>query len=610
MNWRHFQAFVWLRWRLLANGWRRGGKLNFVLMMILAAGALIASVPLFVGCLLIGMYAFADAKPAWLLYAWDAVVAAFVLLWSVGVLTELQRTEALSMSKFLHLPVSVNGVFVINYLSSLVRLTIVLFAAVMVGFGLGLSLGRGKLLLAALPLSAAFLLMVTALTYQFQGWLASLMSNPRRRRTVIFGATMLFVLIFQLPSLLNFMAPWGPRRLVDRSNALVEKMEELKQEADAGKISPQEWVRRQEELMERHERETERELHRAAARGQRALRVLNWALPIGWLPLGVEAAADGNLMLACAGFLGMTLIGSASLWRAYRTTVRIYRGEFTAGAGRRAKTAAPERPGKTGKRLLETHLPGFSEPASAVALAGFRSLLRSPEAKMALVTPLLLSVVIGGSMLRRALELPVSARPLAAAATMAAVLFGMVHLMGNQFGYDRDGFRAFVLSGVSRRDILLGKNLAFAPLTLGMFALLLAVMQAVIPLRWDHLLAMAPQFVSMYLLFCVMTNLLSIYAPLRIAAGSMKPANPKLATILLQMLAIMFLFPLLEAPTFVPAAAEAMLETLGWQTPAPINLLLALVECAAAVMLYRFVLNWQGGLLQDREQKILESVTT
>ncbi len=143
MNWRHFQAFVWLRWRLLANGWRRGGKLNFVLMMILAVGALIASVPLFIGCLLIGMFAFADAKPAWLLYAWDAIIAAFVLLWGVGVLSELQRTEALSMSKFLHLPVSVNGVFVINYLSSLVRLTTILFAPVMLGFGLGLTLGRG-----------------------------------------------------------------------------------------------------------------------------------------------------------------------------------------------------------------------------------------------------------------------------------------------------------------------------------------------------------------------------------------------------------------------------------------------------------------------------------
>ena len=44
------------------------------------------------------------------------------------------------------------------------------------------------------------------------------------------------------------------------------------------------------------------------------------------------------------------------------------------------------------------------------------------------------------------------------------VLFGVVQLMANQFGFDRDGFRVFVLSAARRRDILLGKNLSFAPI--------------------------------------------------------------------------------------------------------------------------------------------------
>ena len=52
-------------------------------------------------------------------------------------------------------------------------------------------------MLPVLLLLAAFLLMVTALTYQFQGWLAALMSNPRRRRTVIMVMTVIFVLIVQ-----------------------------------------------------------------------------------------------------------------------------------------------------------------------------------------------------------------------------------------------------------------------------------------------------------------------------------------------------------------------------------------------------------------------------
>ena len=38
MNWQHLRAFVWLRWRLLANRWQRGGTVNAVLMTIVAVG--------------------------------------------------------------------------------------------------------------------------------------------------------------------------------------------------------------------------------------------------------------------------------------------------------------------------------------------------------------------------------------------------------------------------------------------------------------------------------------------------------------------------------------------------------------------------------------------
>ena len=57
------------------------------------------------------------------------------------------------------------------------------------------------------------------------------------------------------------------------------------------------------------------------------------------------------------------------------------------------------------------------------------------------------------------------------------VLFGLVQLMANQFGFDRDGFRVFVLSSARRRDILMGKNLSFAPIALGLAAILLFALQ-------------------------------------------------------------------------------------------------------------------------------------
>ncbi len=235
--------------------------------------------------------------------------------------------------------------------------------------------------------------------------------------------------------------------------------------------------------------------------------------------------------------------------------------------------------------------------------------MRSPEAKMMLLTLVVLSGMFGALLLNAPPNIPQLARPLVAMGAMIFVLFCMLQLMSNQFGFDRDGFRVFVLCAASRRDILLGKNLAFAPLTLGTAVILLIVAQVFCPMRLDHLLAMLPQFVSMYLLFCILTNLVSIYAPLHIAAGSLKPANPKIGKVLLQMAMFVFLFPLTQAPTLLPLGIEAGLEYKGWTKGIPICLLLSLAECAAVVFIYRFCLNWQGGLLQDREQKILESVT-
>ena len=59
---------------------------------------------------------------------------------------------------------------------------------------------------------------------------------------------------------------------------------------------------------------------------------------------------------------------------------------------------------------------------------------------------------------------PSSVRPLMAYGATVFLLTISLQLTGNQFGYDRSGFRAFVLSPIPRREILLGKNLAVAPL--------------------------------------------------------------------------------------------------------------------------------------------------
>ena len=572
MNGQHLRAFVWLRWRLLVNATRRGGVANAVVLGLLAVLGVGFAAGMFVTFFFVGMFALADVPPAVLIFAWDGLIVAFLFTWAIGLLADLQRSEVLSLDKFLHLPVSVTGAFLINYLSSLFSLTLLAFVPAMIGLILGLTFGRGPALLLQLPLLAALLLAVTALTYQFQGWLASLMTNPRRRRTVIVVVTAVFILVFQVPNLMNILRPWDRGEPRDRARPAKE---------DPG----------------------------ARQRAEHVARLINTVLPPGWLPLGAAGLAEGDVVPTLLGTGGLTLIGAASLWRAYRTTVRLYKGDFSSGKARPAAVAPAAPAGKAPAHLLEQELPWLSEHAAAIALGGLRSLLRAPEAKMMLLTPLLMVVIVGSILVTKGSNIPEPARPLLPFAAMSLILLGMAQLVGNQFGFDRGGFRVFVLCPARRRDILLGKNLAVAPLALGLGLLSAVAVQAVAPLRWDHFLAVGPQLVSMYLLFCLPGNLLSILAPMPIAAGTMKPANPRMVPVLLHV-AFVFVFPLVLGPAVVPLGAEALLRGLGWAEAAPVNLILSLVLGAAVVFLYRLVVSLEGALLHARELVILETVTS
>jgi hypothetical protein len=611
--WQQLQAFFWLRWRLLVNQWRRAGAVNLVLMMILVVAALVTALPLFVGSLALGVYLIPKAEPAQLMYAWDGLVVVFLFFWCIGLATELQRSEPLALSKFLHLPVSASGAFLINYLSSFLRLSLIVFVPLMLGFGLALLVVKGVVMLPVLLSVAAFLLMVTALTYQVQGWLAALMSNPRRRRTVVVLVTAIVILLAQLPNLINVFNVLGPRatrNAGDRSSKLTEEFKKVDLALQAREIDAAQADIRRKDIVKNHELMTQQANRETAAQLERTARIVNTIVPVGWLPLGVVFAAERSVAPGLLGFAGMTLIGAASLYRAYRTTVGLYQGEPTSRHVRavplaRAAVQAP----RSRRLLLEARLPGMSEPVSAIALAGMRSLMRSPEAKMMLLTPLIMVPICGSLLFRSGRNIPELVRPLLATGGMLIALLGLVQVMGNQFGFDRDGFRVFVLCAAPRRDILLGKNLALAPVALGLAVLLLLIVQLIAPLRVDHFVAMFPHFVSMFLLFCIMMNVMSIFAPVHIPAGTLRPANPKLTTVLMQLVTTMFFVPMSQALTLFPLGAEVVTRFLGWPSAAPVCLVLTLVECAVITLVYKVSLGWLGSLFQTREQMILESVT-
>jgi hypothetical protein len=606
LNWQHFRTFVWLRWRLRINQVQRAGTLNAVILGMIAFAGVAAAVGFFFTTLITGLLLPDDTSPLVIMGIFDALVVAFLFSWMIGLMTDLQRSDVLSLDKFLHLPVSLTGAFLINYLSSIVALTTVLFVPAMLGLALGLVFSRGPRMLILFPLVAGFLLMVTALTHQFRSWLATMMMNQRKRRTIIVVATMIFILIFQVPNLINIWQPWT--KASESTDDYIQKLRELGKELESGKITVAEFHKKSAQIeAERHARLSSAN-HQMEERAELLFRMANEVLPPGWLPYGALAAEEGDLAPGCLGVLGLTLIGVVSLWRSYRTTLRYYTGQIASGE-KRAAPVTPVKPDHSSSALLEKRLPWISEEASAVALASFRSLLRAPESKMLLLGPLLMVVIFSGLLFRQPLtSIPEGVKSLFAFGATAMILLGLAQVIGNQFGFDRTGFRVYVLCGAPRKDILLGKNLAAAPVVLLLAVVVVVALQVARPMRIDYFLAVFPQMISMYLVFCLLANLMSILAPMPVAAGAIRASNVKGVALLLQ-LVFVFLFPLALLPMLIPLGVEVLLEQLDLLSGVPICLILSLLECAAVVFLYRLLLGLEGSFLHSREQRILEIVT-
>src|SRR5262249_17941861 len=155
---------------------------NAIIFAVFVVSVGCAAFGLLVGGFLLGYFVMPDAPPAAHVLTWDGITIALLFCWMIGLLTDLQRSEGLALDKGMHLPVSPSGAFVINYLSSMFSLTLIAFLPGMIGLIVGQVFAGRVWMLLALPLLAAFVFALTAVTYQFQGWLASLMSNPRRRR--------------------------------------------------------------------------------------------------------------------------------------------------------------------------------------------------------------------------------------------------------------------------------------------------------------------------------------------------------------------------------------------------------------------------------------------
>jgi hypothetical protein len=571
----------------MRNQWGRRGGLGAVIAVLVGFSAIAIAGLGFVGALLGAAFGLGESKPEVIMGVWLAATGIFLFFWMIGLLNELQRSEMIDLPKLMHLPVALGQLFVVNYLVSHFTLSIIVMVPIMLGLALGLAIARGPEMLLLIPLALGMVVMVTAWTYYLRGWLGALMSNPRRRRTVIMCISLAFILLAQGPNIyfnvFNRHSSAGHRPETSASS------DYWKRQQDARKAAQQETVSK--------------------------LVAVQGFIPPLWVSVGAQGLAERRVLPALLGTLGCLGIATLGLRRAYRGTVKFYHGETggkTAGhhkhgAAASAKIVRP--PVKSGNRFLEWQLPGVPEQSAALALATFRSLLRAPEVKMAWGSSIVSILIIGGMIfIRTPPHLSDTAKSFVATGAVVFSIFMLVQFFANQFGFDRDGFRSLILSPADRRLVLLGKNLAVLPVGFGFGAILLALVSMWLKLPPTVIAAALFQLVTVLLIVGLAGNLLSILLPFRIQPGTMKPTKlPGL--VMLVMMLCQLLFPLAMAPVFVAPLLEMLWRHYGLSPLAPVNLIASVIFCSLMIFIYSQALTPLGRLLQKREIKILGIVT-
>jgi ABC-2 type transport system permease protein len=578
MNWSQLGTILWLRYRLTRNQWSRGGPVIAIIATISILFALATGAGCGIGGVLAGALALSRSSPRVILVVWDVIIGVFLFISMIGIVSEIQRSETIDISRLLHLPISQRDIFLVNYLASHLSMSIILFLPGMLGLSLGLTLGRSWTMICMFPLVIAFIFMITSWTYCLRGWLVSLMINKRRRRAVIAGITFAFIIIAQLPNLFNVLFIHNQHR----PNITTQSTQSGSQMATPPGSSVE--INLPPALLAAHK-----------------------YVPFLWVGNGAMSLAQGNPWPAVLGSAGMFLIGGWGMSRAYRTTFRFYQGQ-TAGKSARQKPKA-QKASAARSNFLEKQLPGIPQEAAALALAFFRSLMRAPEVKMALAINFFMMLFFGAMILfRRSTAIGENFKPFIAAGTVALLFFGLSQLVFNQFGFDRGGFRQLVLLPVPRKYILLGKNLAILPIAIGIGSILLVLVKFAMGISFVITIAAGFQLMIAFLLLSMTGNLMSVLVPYRIASGSLKMTKVPAITVFLIMISHS-LIPAVMIPIFLPSALGLLLSYTGWVSAAAANLVFSIVLLTILAPCYWLSLTGIGNLLQRREKKILLVVT-
>jgi ABC-2 type transport system permease protein len=449
----HFQAIIFLRWRLFVNSLGSvRGRLNFVshsLVGILVAGAGVG------GGIGFGIAAWdltGEGKLIWL----AAPFWFIFLFWQSFPVMATAFTQNVDTSALLRFPLSYGAYFLVRLVLGALDIATVLGICWSLGLLIGISVADPSLAFWALLALACFLVFNLLLARAIFAWTEHWLGTRRSKEAI--GVLLLLVMVgFQVagPALGTYS-----QRSAERRIQLLEKFLPVER-----------------------------------------------ALPPGLIALSMVDAAGRNSALALLSLGAVVLYAGGALWLLHLRLQEQYRGE-NPQAGEKHRGASGELGIRRGWKL-----PLVSGPVSAVFEKELRYFSRSGPMIFTLIMPMVVVFILWGG--RKAFLGQQFGFLFPAGAAYCLLI--MTNIVYNSFGGEGAGVQFYLFSPISFQQIAKAKNLAqVAVLLVEVTILWLGVSVIYRPPRLGVLaLTVAWLLFAAPINFSI-GNLLSVYSPKRV----------------------------------------------------------------------------------------------
>jgi len=548
-------ALFILKWTMIRRGLGKEHFFSYLILAVLFLGGLFISLVATLGLYALARRTGQHQSPLVLLVLLDGVVLLYCFFYAWGILMEIQRTDLLDFKKMLQLPISMSAVYLMNFLVSLFGPLLFFSIPPLLGLLSGLYPFYGsRVFFAGIPMAGLLVLLLGAWSYYLRGRLAILMENPRRRRFVFMLVPMGFILLAQLPAVITHIAAktgsgLGPGRLL--------------------------------ETLQPH-----------LIRGNQVVPLL-W--PAYGLWTGISGAGFAMFFLCAAGLLLAALIG---LRFGYVTTLRHYMGMYTTTSGK----ALPSARNPISMPVTGRGFPFVDEDTAALIYAFYKSFTRHPHVRMLIIMPLCFGLFVlfmqrsgayGNVGSREQDWIP-----------MAALVWPFVNFsffMFNIFGIDAQSFQTLQLSPLPRYKYLLAKNMAIAPVVLGLVVFFVAVSALLTHASGKTLFISLLLAIHLFLIFCTAGNLLSIKFPRRLHRDALRIPERRLRMLTTSLLTMFFSVVLVTPAVICLLLDRYSSAVVRGPYAGYFSLALAFILAGGGLLLYRLALTHAGDLLTAEE---------